>query len=883
MTVETDRNKSGPHVVSAVPMTVPRDFLIIREADLRVIRVREGIETDLAAGISHTGVGTPDGTVSISAGITVGDSVYLLRKVPVVQLSDYNSQGRVHTEQAERDFDTVVMQIQDLTEAQGRTLTLPVSSEMGGEEAMKAALDAPIYAVQAKEAAEVAVLAASFTAADIPTLRASLFPYPVGAVILTRAEGVAFEVAPNGTPALLSFVQPAGTVLDPQVNGYTLTTAAGVLLRPSTANSRVTPMMFGAAGDGITNDRWSIQASWIWAAAHLIPCDMENRQYASNEALHSDTNLNVRGSGAVIYITAWPTVGGFVTNVWGSAYMVNADARRAQTNIRFDGLTLDGSRLPTPVAGSQDNTNLWGFARGIDGAVISNCVARYIRRGVGSGTGGAGFGDELGATNIHWLNCTAIACYRGTRVQADSGVWPSGAAKSLRRIRFTNFTAIDCGCAILGLSPVTEQLNNLGASNFDLFDVTFDGVTTAIDCGHFPWTPIDYATQNVQPQKTGIVVFGGAMNIRIKHLRARVSSNVVTRTDWLGQSGYPAAGTNFVGAGLSGQVGALVWGHGRNIVIDAMELDGWVDAIYKCARAVAFGEIASSPPTWYAPGTDPVPASITEQIKIGEVRHVRGQISYIFDGMQTSGGVGLDNSRLSIRIGPVSVNSYAGGGGAVGPNGTVGLTNVMLELVGSTGRRAIGTAEYFKANGSSYTGTLTINGGFSVDGGYSGTGARDGWSYSSGAARSSVSVSSQSAHAAFYNPNGLVGSITTTGTATAYGTSSDEVLKEDERPLTFEQARAILDLIAFYDFKWSLPPHGRDFGVFAQELHLIFPQAVIPGGWMDAETFEPADEGDPGTIYRPWQVDYGKLIPIMGAVLQGVCARLDALTEAGVA
>lgn len=782
--------------------------------------------------------------------------------------------------------------------SEGNLVAGPHAANIDGaaQSASDAALSAEDASAQrvaaniAREAAEAAALqatiAANFTLRDIADLKASLYPYPVGSVIFTRSEGLAFEVLPVGAPPLMKFLPPDGsgaTLLDPQVNGYALMTAGGVLLRPSTANARITPMMFGAVGNGVANDRWPIQASWIWSAAKLITCDMGNREYATDEALYSETNLNVRGSGAVIYITAWPTVGGFITNVWGSKDVVNADARRAQLNVRFDGVTADGSRLPVPRAGSQDNTNLWGFARGVNGVVVSNCVARFIRRGVGSGTGGAGFGDELGATNVHWDNCTAISCYRGARVQAQTGSWESGASKSLQRIRFTNFTAIDCGCAILGMTPLATRFDDLASANFGLFDVIFDGVTTAIDCGHFPWTEIDYATQNILPQKTGVIVFGGAMNVRIKHLRARIASNLTSRPDWTGRAGYPAAGTNYVGAGLSGHVGALVWGHGRNIVIDYLELDGWVDALYTCARAVAFGEIASTPPTAYptpAEG-DPIPASVTEQIRIGEIRHVRGAISYVFDGMQTSGGVGLDNSRLSIRIGPVSVNSYAPGGGGVGPNGTVGLTNVMLELVGSTGRRAIGTAEYFKANGVSYTGTFTSNGGFSVDGGYSAVGARSGMSYSTGVLRTSVDTALSSSHLGFYNTNGLVGSISTSGAATVYGTSSDEILKDDPVPLTFETARAVLDLVLFYDFLWKgSDPERRDFGVFAQELNQVLPQAVIPGGWMNAETWEPANEGDPGSIYRPWNVDYAKLIPIMGAVLQGLCFRFDALPAA---
>ncbi|WP_313349064.1 sialate O-acetylesterase [Paracoccus sp. (in: a-proteobacteria)] len=161
MTVESAKNKAGPFNVTGTSGTFPRDFLILDDDHLRVIRVRDGEETDLTSGIGHTGIGTADGTVVISTGIQNGDQIYLLRSVPNLQRSDYNAQGRVRTEQAESDFDLTVMQIQDLREVQDRALTLPVSSEIDGEAAMAAALAAPQYADQAKLAAEDAQAAAA--------------------------------------------------------------------------------------------------------------------------------------------------------------------------------------------------------------------------------------------------------------------------------------------------------------------------------------------------------------------------------------------------------------------------------------------------------------------------------------------------------------------------------------------------------------------------------------------------------------------------------------------------------------------------------------------------------------------------------------------------
>src|SRR6185295_19285236 len=72
---------------------------------------------------------------------------------------------------------------------------------------------------------------------------------------------------------------------------------------------------------------------------------------------------------------------------------------------------------------------------------------------------------------------------------------------------------------------------------------------------------------------------------------------------------------------------------------------------------------------------------------------------------------------------------------------------------------------------------------FKVGAGYSSTGAAVGVSLitASGASniRTSTTATGATSHALYYNPNGLVGSISTNATATAYNVSSDERLKQD--------------------------------------------------------------------------------------------------------
>ena len=156
MTVESQVNRSGPFIASGTSGSFPRNFLLFDPAHLRVVRVRDGVEEDITTGITHSGLGSASGMVTISGGLQSGDRVTLIRNMPHVQRSDYSAQSSVPTDQVELDFDLLAMQIQDLAERQQRALTLPVDATETGEEAMRAALAAPAYALQAKDYADEA-------------------------------------------------------------------------------------------------------------------------------------------------------------------------------------------------------------------------------------------------------------------------------------------------------------------------------------------------------------------------------------------------------------------------------------------------------------------------------------------------------------------------------------------------------------------------------------------------------------------------------------------------------------------------------------------------------------------------------------------------------
>ena len=125
---------------------------------------------------------------------------------------------------------------------------------------------------------------------------------------------------------------------------------------------------------------------------------------------------------------------------------------------------------------------------------------------------------------------------------------------------------------------------------------------------------------------------------------------------------------------------------------------------------------------------------------------------------------------------------------------------------------------------------------------------------------SSTGATTSKVHRAFYNPNGQVGSITTNGTATAYNISSDQRLKEN----IVDAPAGNIDAIRVRSFDWKADGSHQTYGMVAQELVDVAPEAVTQGETED----------------DMWAVDYSKLVPMMIKEIQDLKAEVAALKGA---
>ena len=113
--------------------------------------------------------------------------------------------------------------------------------------------------------------------------------------------------------------------------------------------------------------------------------------------------------------------------------------------------------------------------------------------------------------------------------------------------------------------------------------------------------------------------------------------------------------------------------------------------------------------------------------------------------------------------------------------------------------------------------------------------------------------------AVFRKDGSTVGSISVAGSTTSYNTSSDQRLKENIADA--DDAGSKVDAIQVRKFDWKVDGSHQDYGMVAQELNTVAPEAVS------------APE-DPEEMMG---VDYSKLVPMLVKEIQSLRARVAQL------
>ena len=224
----------------------------------------------------------------------------------------------------------------------------------------------------------------------------------------------------------------------------------------------------------------------------------------------------------------------------------------------------------------------------------------------------------------------------------------------------------------------------------------------------------------------------------------------------------------------------------------------------------------------------------------------------------SAGNVGIGTTSPAVKTQIVGSGAIFRISDDVSTSGTIDISASSSEAVIHANTYASAVPLVFK-NASTErmridsSGNLLVGDTASISGGSEGIELRSDYGYIKTARNSTGSVG----HWLLYNPNGNVGSVTTSGSATQYNTSSDERLKEN----IVDAPAGNIDAIRVRSFDWKAGGTHQPYGMIAQELVEVAPEAVSQG-----ETEEDM-----------WGVDYSKLVPMMIKEIQDLKAEVAAL------
>ncbi len=449
-------------------------------------------------------------------------------------------------------------------------------------------------------------------------------------------------------------VVAAGIVVLGIVSGSTLRSQAETTHYPgdpSEISSRSTRLIdvraaaYGAStgGSGMANHA-AIQSAMDSGSAALSIVDITETFNVSSD-LKTSSNLHLRG-----HPSAWfkqqgsSSTGGFLTNIRNSA----AAAATIQSNIVLENINIDGADTTEPVelevvsstertvaftsaASAMDgfykglavadtttantglrmitdyagatrtatmsstwasnpsagtkmlvgfNENAVGFAAGLDGMFSIGGISKNYpaNKQIPPGLGGKGFNLEQGVANSEVIGRHAENCGTGFFVQGLRDSFANGSTKRAVAIDLIGNSAKNCGSA-LTIAGINKYADPDGDTKDSL--VTVAGLTYE-NAGHNP-----YRLVSGDHQKSGIINFLEAQNVSISNVSGRNDSGYPSTSP-----GYPTDYSTRVGYGLSGNIGAMVWGWGRNLTIDGFTHSGNVDNVIVVRRGRALGDDA---------------------------------------------------------------------------------------------------------------------------------------------------------------------------------------------------------------------------------------------------------------------------------------------------
>ena len=411
-----------------------------------------------------------------------------------------------------------------------------------------------------------------------------------------------------------------------------------------------------------------IQNAFIVSAEAGVKLIINKGSWRCDGPLVTRSNLHVDCEiGACLYPHKWSRTGAFIGNIDPDDFR-SSYKNSIQKNIVIENMQIDGQFLPYGTLG---NSNAIGFARGVYGILIKNCIVKNVKFNWlgGHGAGGKAVNYESGVFNSSVIGLRAINCGIALFVQGMAGWHINGEKKSTTAIELDDIYAENCEAAFgaFGINIDSDPDGDMRSMQVNVGSIDF------VNCGHAPNRRAN------DPQKSGPIVFGEAQNVRIRSISGRNYAEY--------PNSYPMDGVS-VGTGLSGPVGAAVWGWGQNITIDNFKFIGNCDSLVRINRARALGDDA---------GPSGRPKS-SHNFNVLNIKHT-GATDYILS---------LDKNRAR-RIDPVDLSGNISATTDILNAGFCdaslkGYNQIIINAVDSaTGQSLVDSASNLLSQGNSYS------------------------------------------------------------------------------------------------------------------------------------------------------------------------------------
>ena len=576
--------------------------------------------SDYGVTINSAGDG---GTVTLKPDrVPIGATLAIVSNIPETQELDLSHTAEVDTESTEKELDRQVQMIQQLSDKIARCIKVNITDSRTPDDYMRDFWEAVAAVLKALGIVEDAHEYVQKFVAGIPILKPNLS-----------------EVENSGVDGLF-WVPGFGDCGDRGDDISNRVVVADGTRKPRPLGERFADIVnvkdFGAVGDFDpvtktgTDNQAAIQSAIEFCAAHGKKLRITSGLYGvwNNGATRTiDKTSSVYNGmksggldlcdGSVIewdddawLIQMFPTAtGSFLANSnTGIFHPDSADYK--SSNITLIQPQIDGSYLELWNTSYADldseycNENAIAFTAHSKELDASRNPARNIKiegghiRGylaMRRGTGGKGIALEEGVENFLCCNTIIEDCTFATSViyRQSSPIYPAYA----RSIVFDGIEARRCGEAFfcLGRGYDGEILDEVSVNPADA-SIIWKG--SAWCCGHHP-DFFDASVNKKEKRKCAPVVLAGCANVDVE-----ITAN---NPNGFPSTAFPAGGTRFpssypseelgfnwefYGTGLSGDVGAVVAGWGKNCTIKAIA-HGNFDSAWQIAQpyTIAFDEI----------------------------------------------------------------------------------------------------------------------------------------------------------------------------------------------------------------------------------------------------------------------------------------------------